>query len=82
MDDFSRPVPQGPDPLDRDDESATQHLQRATDYVEPEDRPAAWAEMAADLHRRHVPIAQIAEQLCVDKATAERLLALAEVSRG
>jgi hypothetical protein len=46
-------------------------------YIEPKDRPAAWAAMAAGLLNDGRSLSEIAEALWVDEPTAERLLELA-----
>lgn len=46
-------------------------------YVQPADRPTAWAAMAAGLANDGRTTAQIADALCVDEPTAIRLLAVA-----
>ena len=48
-----------------------------TSYIEPADRPLAWAALAAGLANDGRSIPQIAEALWVDEATAVRLLELA-----
>ena len=50
---------------------------RSTGYVEPADRPMAWAAMAAGLLNDGRGLPQIAEALWVDEPTAVRLLELA-----
>lgn len=47
---------------------------RSTDYIEPADRPEAWARMAAELAAEGRTLPQIADALCVDEPTAEALL--------
>lgn len=44
------------------------------DYVQPANRPAKWAEMAADLAREGHSPAEIAQKLSVDEPTVARLL--------
>lgn len=44
-------------------------------YIEPEDRSAAWATMARQYVARGWPRDEIAYALCVDEPTVERLLA-------
>ncbi|MEW2302041.1 hypothetical protein AB0958_19045 [Streptomyces sp. NPDC006655] len=48
---------------------------RSTEYVEPAERPAAWAQMATDLATEGRSTAEIAAALWVDVPTAEALLA-------
>jgi hypothetical protein len=48
-----------------------------SEYVQPADRPASWAAMAAGLANDGRTTAQIADSLCVDEPTADRLLELA-----
>jgi hypothetical protein len=48
---------------------------QSTEYVEPADRPAAWARMATDLAAEGRSTADIADALWVDVPTAEALLA-------
>lgn len=43
-------------------------------YVPPAQRPAAWAELAAELAERGLSVGQIAIQLCVTGETVEALL--------
>lgn len=43
-------------------------------YVPPAKRPTAWARMATEHAARGLPLAQIAEQLCVTEETAAALL--------
>jgi len=45
-----------------------------SEYVQPADRPVAWAAMAAGLANDGRSPAQIADALCVDEPTAIRLL--------
>lgn len=52
-----------------------------SDYVQPADRPAAWAAMAAGLANDGRSPAQIADALCVDEPTVHRLLELAAQDR-
>ncbi|WP_185832515.1 hypothetical protein [Streptomyces sp. WAC 04229] len=47
----------------------------STEYVQPEDRPAAWADMASDLAACGRTHAQIAAELCIDEPTVFTLLA-------
>lgn len=51
--------------------------QLGSEYVQPADRPAAWAAMAAGLANDGRTLAQIADALCVDEPTAVRLLEVA-----
>lgn len=44
------------------------------DYVAPEDRPAEWARMAAELAASGYSEAQVAQALAVDEQTVERLI--------
>ncbi|MBJ6623538.1 hypothetical protein [Streptomyces sp. DHE17-7] len=53
------------------------NVQLGSDYVQPADRPTAWAAMAAGLANDGYTPAQIADALCVDETTAHRLLAFA-----
>ena len=46
----------------------------STEYVEPADRPAAWARMAADLHADGRTPADIADALCINLPTVQALL--------
>lgn len=48
------------------------------DYIQPADRPAAWAVMAAELDADGCTHTEIATALCVDEPAVTRLLALAE----
>lgn len=50
----------------------------SSDYVQPADRPAAWAAMAAGLDADGCTHTGIATALCVDEPAVARLLALAE----
>jgi hypothetical protein len=45
------------------------------DYIEPGDRPAAWAAMAHEYVAQRRPRDEIAYALCVDEPTLDRLLA-------
>ncbi|MEU7155128.1 hypothetical protein [Streptomyces chrestomyceticus] len=45
-----------------------------SDYVEPDDRPSAWARMAVDLAARGHTHAEIGDALCIDEPTALALL--------
>ncbi|MEU9412217.1 hypothetical protein AB0E08_41895 [Streptomyces sp. NPDC048281] len=54
----------------------------STDYVEPEDRPAAWADMAREYAARRWLRHEIAFALCVDEPTVDRLLAIGEAVAG
>ena len=47
------------------------------DYVQPADRSAEWASMAAEFARQGLTRSEIAYALCVDEPTAARLLELA-----
>lgn len=58
-----------------DDDSSLTDI--GADYIPPASRTAAWAAMAADLHRDGSTPAEIADALCVDEATVARLLRLA-----
>ncbi|MBE4758356.1 hypothetical protein PV383_19860 [Streptomyces caniscabiei] len=51
-----------------------------SDYVQPADRPTAWAAMATDLTTAGRTTAQIADALCIDEATV--LLLTASVPTG
>lgn len=46
-------------------------------YIQPADRPTAWAASAAGLANDGYTTQQIADALCVDEPTAIRLLAFA-----
>ncbi|MEU5298030.1 hypothetical protein [Streptomyces umbrinus] len=46
-----------------------------TDYIDPADRPAAWAAMARECAARDWPRHGIANALCIDEPTVDRLLA-------
>lgn len=46
-----------------------------SDYVQPADRPTEWARMATELAIEGRTIAEIADALCVDEATALLLTA-------
>jgi hypothetical protein len=45
------------------------------DYIEPRDRPAAWAAMAHEYVAQGRPRDEIASALCIDEPTLDRLLA-------
>jgi DNA-binding transcriptional regulator LsrR (DeoR family) len=47
----------------------------STDYIEPGDRPAAWAALAREYAARNWTRDEIAYALCVDEPTVDRLLA-------
>ncbi|MBE4735743.1 hypothetical protein [Streptomyces caniscabiei] len=52
-----------------------------SDYVQPADRPTAWAAMAADLAADGRTTAQIADALCIDEATVLLLTASTQSGR-
>ncbi|GGN46334.1 hypothetical protein [Streptomyces fuscichromogenes] len=54
----------------------------STDYIEPADRPAAWATMAHEYAARDWPRPEIASALCVDEPTVDRLLAMGASAAG
>ncbi|GHE34239.1 hypothetical protein [Streptomyces capitiformicae] len=47
----------------------------STDYIEPDDRPAAWMALAREYAARNWPRHEIAYALCVDEPTVDQLLA-------